>query len=145
LAIHLAALPYLLPLLFWTGWEAGQGSPARALVIVFPGVAVGLAALEDRLRGAWHALLAAGIWFGITVTKLEIFIPPIGYVSAKLKFEAAAVARLGFDPLAILPDFSGIDGRAGAPGWLAAVWLGILGWTWILCVRGMRHRSRRTA
>lgn len=143
MAMQLAALPYLGVLLIWQGWEAGKGSPGRYLVLVFPVLALGLAAVEDRLRGPWRTALAVAVWAGIAVTQLSIFIPPIGYVSAKQKLEAAALSRWGVDPLAILPEFSNLDAGAASPGWLAAVWLAGVGVAWFLCLRRMSDKPIR--
>jgi len=108
-AIILAALPYILVLLCYNTWEGGLGAPSRLLVVVFPAIALGLAALDRGLKSETaRIILRVAVWAGIAQVLLILYMPPLAFQSAKLKVESLLARTAGFDPLAVLPAVSDV-------------------------------------
>lgn len=124
-----AAGPYLAVLLSYDTWMGGDGAPGRMLVMVFPLLAIGLAALDARPPAAWSRWGHLAVWLGIAHAQILIYMPPLAFRSAKLKIEAALSGVLGFDPLSVLPGIS-LERSSDFPGWLAVVWLAVLAAAW---------------
>ncbi|MEK7765627.1 MAG: hypothetical protein AAB368_05260, partial [bacterium] len=129
-----SAGPYLLALACYSQWHGGPGAPGRMLVVVLPLLAFPLAAAVGRLRAAraGRALLAGGLGLGLVASWGLAAVPALAFVSAKARLESVAAAKLGVDPLGVLPGF-GLD--APPPGTFprAAVWLVLLalGTAWL--------------
>jgi hypothetical protein len=143
-AVQLAALPYLVILLFYNSWPGGTGTPGRMLVMVMPALALGLAAVDRTLgKGSSKSWWTAALWMGIIHAHVVLFIPPLAFASAKEKIEAWCVARTGIDPLACLPAVS--QQSAGVfPGWLALGWLAVVVTACAYLARRLASSSRRS-
>ncbi|MEK7475163.1 MAG: hypothetical protein AAB152_05955 [Candidatus Coatesbacteria bacterium] len=137
-SILAAAVPYLVLLLTFNMWTGGNGAPSRQLVVILPGLALGVLAVDLRLRaGAWRRVWDAALWAGIAHAHVLLFVPPVAFESAKLKLEAVAMNRLGIDPLTLLPAISKLDSGAW-PGWLAVAWMAVLVFCWVALFRSLR-------
>lgn len=142
-AVQLAAVPYLAVLAFYNSWPGGTGTPGRMLVMVFPALALGLAALEQRIKARWATIaLTAAVWLGVAHAHVVLFIPPLGFQSAKLKIEAAIAARLGADPLAVFPGVS-LQPPCVFPGWVALAWLAAIAGAWAVILNSMTKVTSR--
>jgi len=142
-AVQLAAIPYLLVLAFYNSWPGGTGTPGRMLVMVFPALALGLVALEQRLAVRWLRIsLTVCVWLGVVHAHLVLFIPPLGFQSAKLKIETAIASRLGADPLTVFPGVS-LEPPCVFPGWVALVWLVAIVGAWALVLNSMTKVTSR--
>jgi hypothetical protein len=140
-AIVLAALPYILVLLCYNTWEGGLGAPSRLLVVVFPAVALGLAALDRRFRsGTAATLLQVAVWAGIGQVLLMVYVPPLAFQTAKLKVESLLVRTAGFDPLAALPAVSDVL-SPNLPVLPIAVSMVVLAVVWAFIYKALRARS----
>jgi hypothetical protein len=140
--MQLAAVPYLVILLFYGSWPGGTGTPGRMFVMIVPALALGLAALDrglgDERARRW---LDIAVWSGVAHALFVIFLPPLAFASAKERIESAAVARLGFDPLAVFPDI-GHQPAGTFPGWPAVAGLILL---MLACAALLRRLSRPSA
>ena len=145
LALALAA-PYLALLLTFNVWGGAPGAPGRMLVLLLPCAAVLMAPVVGSLgrtpagRGALAALAVAGcllLWVFAAV-------PATAFVSARLKLEAAVSARLGFDPLMVLPSvpYGTLDARTLVHGLALAAVLAVGLAVTALAVRSLA-RTRR--
>jgi hypothetical protein len=140
-AVFLAAVPYLLVLLCYNSWEGGSGAPSRLLVVVFPVLALGLAALDRRLpAGGVRTLVLTAVWLGVAHVLLMLYVPPLAFLSAKQKVESLLVRAAGVDPLAVLPAIP--DFLLPPPPVLPVlIWAAVLAAVWVLIYKALRARS----